>query len=331
MFKSVTINDLPEDGSLRIQHDYMSAYFDFFTGQADGFKIARRIVQKYEDYPILAWRIPFLEILDQLNEYDGDQFDELDQQDQDEESKSNETLTDEQKRFRKKKAVNKEPTITFEISDTETATIVVDSANVTNFSVKFYIIDAEILFSRTPFLKTSSDEFSYVKPCHVIEKSVEVNPNGDITPSVTKIAIPEHLKLQNMVLEVSASGSKQLFRTYYASQLHVTLTEAYGELKVTEKASGKPLPAVYVKVYSQQSENASDAKFYKDGYTDMRGKFDYAQTSGGANKLREVKKFAILVLSDNLGSIIKECEPPKDGSQPAQSGSAVVSDVSNLA
>jgi hypothetical protein len=34
--------------------------------------VARRIVQKYEDYPILAWRMPFLDILDQLNEYDGE-------------------------------------------------------------------------------------------------------------------------------------------------------------------------------------------------------------------------------------------------------------------
>jgi hypothetical protein len=50
----------------------MSAYFDFFTGQDEGFKVARTIVRKYEDYPILAWRIPFLEILDQLNEFDGD-------------------------------------------------------------------------------------------------------------------------------------------------------------------------------------------------------------------------------------------------------------------
>ena len=42
----------------------MSAYFDFFTGHADGFKTARAIVRKYEDYPIPQWKILFLEILD---------------------------------------------------------------------------------------------------------------------------------------------------------------------------------------------------------------------------------------------------------------------------
>jgi hypothetical protein len=50
----------------------MSAYFDCFTGQDEGFNVARTIVRKYEDYHILGWRIPFLEILDQLNEFDGD-------------------------------------------------------------------------------------------------------------------------------------------------------------------------------------------------------------------------------------------------------------------
>ena len=72
LFKTVPVESLPEDGALRMQHDYMSAYFDFFTGQAEGFRVARGIVRKYEEYPIPAWRIPFLEILDQLNEYDGD-------------------------------------------------------------------------------------------------------------------------------------------------------------------------------------------------------------------------------------------------------------------
>ncbi len=67
------------------------------------------------------------------------------------------------------------------------------------------------------------------------------------------------------------------------------------------------LPSVYVKVFSQQGSNV---KFYKDGYTDIRGKFDYVQTSG--NQLSRVTRFAILVMSDTLGSVIKECDPPKN-------------------
>lgn len=80
---------------------------------------------------------------------------------------------------------------------------------------------------------------------------------------------------------------------------------------MTEKESGKPLPRVYVKVFAyKKGSSPSSPFFFKDGYTDIRGKFDYAQTSG--NRLKEVQQFAILVMSDTLGSIIKECNPPKN-------------------
>lgn len=42
----------------------MSAYFDFFIGEADGFKVARTISRKYHDYPIVSWKVLFLEIQD---------------------------------------------------------------------------------------------------------------------------------------------------------------------------------------------------------------------------------------------------------------------------
>lgn len=44
-----------EDESMRIQYDYMSAYFDFSQGTEGGFKVAREIVSKYEQYPVVGW------------------------------------------------------------------------------------------------------------------------------------------------------------------------------------------------------------------------------------------------------------------------------------
>jgi len=38
--------------------------------------------------------------------------------------------------------------------------------NIEEATIKYYIIDAEILFSRAPFLKGNAEEFSYVKPFH---------------------------------------------------------------------------------------------------------------------------------------------------------------------
>jgi hypothetical protein len=43
-----------------------------------------------------------------------------------------------------------------------------------------------------------------------LEKSFEPSPEGDLKLTKVKIAVPEHLKLMNMVIEVNADG-KQLF------------------------------------------------------------------------------------------------------------------------
>ena len=51
-----------------------------------------------------------------------------------------------------------------------------------------------------------------------------------------------------MVIEINGEG-KQLFKTYYSSQLKVNIIEAYGELKVTNQ-NDKPLPKMYIKVFS---------------------------------------------------------------------------------
>lgn len=55
---------------------------------------------------------------------------------------------------------------------------------------------------------------------------------------------------------------------------------------------------------------AKDGKvsFYKDGYTDLRGRFDYATLN--SNDISNIDKFAIFVMSDELGSLIKEAKAP---------------------
>lgn len=53
-----------KDPTLSIQYDYLSAYIDFFTGIDSNFALARNISKKYEEYPVLSWRVLFTEILD---------------------------------------------------------------------------------------------------------------------------------------------------------------------------------------------------------------------------------------------------------------------------
>lgn len=89
--------------------------------------------------------------------------------------------------------------------------------------------------------------------------------------------LPADLKNKNLVLEILAEG-KQEFKTYYSSALKILVNEAFGELKVTLVNSSKPLGRVYVKVFALMQSGKEE--FFRDGYTDIRGKFEYATASG---------------------------------------------------
>jgi hypothetical protein len=51
-------------------------------------------------------------------------------------------------------------------------------------------------------------------------------------------------------------------------------------------------------------------RFHKDGYTDLRGRFDYVSQSN--RSLDGIQKFSILILSDENGAVIRQADPPKE-------------------
>ena len=68
----------------------------------------------------------------------------------------------------------------------------------------------------------------------------------------------------------------------------------------------KPMKKVYVKCFSKNSSQV--VTFYKDGYTDLRGRFNYIALN--TDNLSSITKFSILVMDDSKGSLIKEANPP---------------------
>jgi hypothetical protein len=159
-------------------------------------------------------------------------------------------------------------------------------------------------------LKDNTEGFSYVKPIHQLEHRVhKAGATDDQLNQFVKgeIKLPKEMDNKNMVMEV-LSGDLQKFLTFYSNDLKVNILEQYGELKVTNVKTGKPLPKTYVKVFYQKKQGGE--AFFRDGYTDIRGMIEYSQTSG--DKLKDVKRFAILVVHDEFGSKIMECDPPKD-------------------
>ena len=281
--KNIVGNNLT---SLELQYDYLTAYLDFSNGYPK-FEKAREIMKKYKDIAISSWKNMFNEIEDQLNEYDGKiNFDE--------------EIAKEEKELSKKEKhkAESEEILNIELKDQE---INIIYKNISEFTVNYYLIDIEILFSRSPFVKKTKVDFGLVNP----QKVEKIKVNLESKENKYLLKIPEELKNKNFYLEIS-SGKKKENEIYNSSLLKYSIIESIGEIKVMNPQL-QPLPQVYVKCFCET--NSGGIKFYKDGFTDLRGKFDYVSLN--TDLVNEVKKFSILMVSKEYGSIIVACNPPK--------------------
>ena len=107
------------------------------------------------------------------------------------------------------------------------------------------------------------------------------------------------------MLEASA-GEAVARLTVPSREPDVQLAPGDGTLRVRD-AKGRPLPAAYVKVYARPSGGGAP-RFWKDGYTDPLGVFDYAGVSGA--DLPPVEAFAVLVLHDEARAKTLEAPAP---------------------
>jgi len=62
-----------------------------------------------------------------------------------------------------------EPIIHDVSMDEQTGTLTIESVNIEKLTIKYYLIDAEILFSRSPFVNDQASHFSYVTPYKALE------------------------------------------------------------------------------------------------------------------------------------------------------------------
>ena len=73
-----------------------------------------------------------------------------------------------------------------------------------------------------------------------------------------------------------------------------------------DKTGEAPLPRVYAKVFARTADGR--VHFHKDGYTDLRGRFDYASLSDDPNS--GATRYSVLVLDESRGAVIREINPP---------------------
>jgi hypothetical protein len=269
----------PEALATRLQHDYMALYFDFFS---EKHAVAGAIAERYKNYPVPKWQRLFADALAQLEEVEGRTPSVIDEKDR----------TQQQTRL-----AATEPNIEFTV---ESRRVRLEYRNVASCRVNYYVMDLELLFSRNPFVQQYAGQFSFVRPNET--QTIELRE----AQGVHDFDLPAAFHNSNVLVEIEAAGLART-QTYFANSLSVQLVENYGQLRVTHKENGSPLPTVYVKVFARMKSGA--VAFFKDGYTDLRGRFDYVSLS--TNELDDVEHFSILVLSEEFGGVVREAAPPK--------------------
>ncbi len=269
----------PKRLATRLQYDYLQTYIDFYTGDLDR---TRKAAAAYADYPVPRWRNFFRQAADQLAEMEGGAATVADDKDRDQvQSRLAATA----------------PSLDFSV---ESRRITIRYRNIEECRIRYYPMDIELLFSRNPFVTDDADHFGYIRPSET--ETVDLPAGG----SVHTVDLPEQYRSSNLMIEATAGGIRKS-QTYYANSLDVRIIGDYGHLQVAHDLTRKPLPMTYVKVYARMK--GGDVRFYKDGYTDLRGRFDFVSLS--TDELDNVEKFAILVLNEEHGAVIREAVPPK--------------------
>ncbi len=269
----------PANLATRLQHDYFAAYLAMSQEQPDQ---ARAVAAKYADYPVDRWREAFAAVTAQVAEITGAQAAVIDAEDRSQQQTQ---------------LAATEPSFDFQV---EAKAVKISYQNLAKIRVNYYLMDIELLFSRNPFVQQYSGQFSHIRPNAT--QAIEL-PAGQANHA---FELPKELLNRNVLVEITG-GSQTKSQAYYSNSLAVQVIENYGQIRVTHSGTGQPLPKVYVKVYAQLQDGS--VRFFKDGYTDLRGRFEYTALS--TNDLDFVQKFSLLILSDEHGAVVREASPPR--------------------
>ncbi|MCC5848929.1 MAG: hypothetical protein JJU29_12655, partial [Verrucomicrobia bacterium] len=110
---------------------------------------------------------------------------------------------------------------------------------------------------------------------------------------------------QNLLVEIESGGIRRS-HLHLHNRMSVRLMRDFGQLQARDADTGRPIPKTYVKVYALGQNGL--VSFWKDGYTDARGRFDYLTVNH--RKPEEALRFALLILHPDHGAEIRETTPP---------------------
>lgn len=300
----------PESLPTRLQYDYFRCYAAFYQEKpAD----ARAIAAAYAEYPVDRWAKIFRDVVAQADEIDGREA----------AAAQGQAGAKPDREAQQSTLAGSEPSFDLKV---ENRTISLTWKNLREVTINYYRMDPEFLFSSSPFVSEDSTRFAIVKATRTAQQAL---PEGKDT---LDIPVPDEFANANVLIEVLGAGQRKA-QTCHANSLKLRLAQNYGRLELRDALTDKMISRAYVKVYARLKGGA--VRFYKDGYTDLRGKFDYASlnapesagessgepaagtTSLNSQMLRPselgvVEKLAILILSESNGALVREVDPPAE-------------------
>ncbi|KAG0370933.1 hypothetical protein BC939DRAFT_527666 [Gamsiella multidivaricata] len=339
---------LPGDFFQQLQYDYLWAYLSLCVEvQADSSAVdlpldlagVQRVLNKYRDYPVERWNKMFRDMQQYLDDIEQSQVEVKGSSD---ESQAAAAAEGQQEAVDTTAGEEEEDDdasevpimIDFKIGDENV--MMVRHRGVREVTVEYYLIDAETMFSASPLTFSDLGESESSGGSRDDDRDTSnsyrlMKPNGIDTHSVKRavandgiLIIPILSQYQNTNVMISVSTSPpavtRSWKAYYSQTIMMQCMEKNGTMKVISKADGRPIRGAYVKVYAEMKEGSGVTIFWKDGYTDLVGRFGYAQvstatvssSSRGASDggLGSVKRFAVFVDGGREGCVVKTLPVP---------------------
>ncbi|BCU77801.1 hypothetical protein [Luteolibacter sp. LG18] len=253
----------------RTAYDYLHAVLLFAMQKPED---ARTIATRYAGHPLALWRGRFAAVVAQADEIAA--------------------LA--KGRPAAPPATATEPSL--EIASAADGTLQLKHRGLQQARLQLFHVDLEVLFSKDPFLKGGMDGLPPIRANDTRE--VTLAANGE-----TRVELPESFRHGNVLVAADA-GTKQVLQVLDSRAIDLLRNPAERTVQVLDTA-GKPLVKSYVKVYVET--RGGQTRFLKDGYTDLRGKFDYLTHSFDPD-LR-IKRVALLVVHPDAGAKTLVFEP----------------------
>ncbi|KAF9956207.1 hypothetical protein BGZ72_002927 [Mortierella alpina] len=322
-----------------------------------------RIVEKYQKYPVERWNRLFKDMRDYVKEIKSTAFDNGAAEAMDSDAimahpghipeASNKDETEDR---------DDHVPVTADFTIGSDAEISIRHRGVEQIMVEYYAIDAETMFSNSPLTfseqgesetntaansvartkgasESVSTSYRLVKPNGVDRHVVEQHRGaGGSKDELLNVPVLPQYRNTNVMISLSTvpPASTRTWRAYYSQTILVQCQEFSGVIKVVTKTenqsrgqdksssnqhASRPIRGAYTKVYAELKTGGTT--FWKDGYTDLVGRFAYATVSSSVaaepsafgqksskGGLEDVKRFVVFVDGGKEGCTVKTLPVP---------------------